>query len=80
MMSADRRVGMTAEIDAFDAQEVIATAAAAGGAGIMVEQIGQPCVVEGRARHADGSMHAQGHRVAFSVLPGITVGVRPCPS
>src|SRR5262249_10619638 len=34
----DRAIGMAAEIDAFDAQDVVAAASAAGDAGIMVEQ------------------------------------------
>ena len=64
----DRRVGMAAEIDAFHAQDVVAAAAAAGRAGIMIEQVDQPFVVEGRARHADRGMHAQGQRIALGVL------------
>ena len=64
----DRRVGMTAEIDAFHAQDVVAAAAAAGRAGIMIEQVDQPFVVEGRARHADRGMHAQRQRIALGVL------------
>ena len=64
----DRAVGMTAEIDAFDAQEIVAAAPPARNAGIMVEQIEQPFVVEGCARHADRGMHAQGQGAALGIL------------
>ena len=64
----DGRVGMAAEIDAFHAQDVVAAAAAAGRAGIVIEQVDQPFVVEGRARHADRRVHAQRQCVALGVL------------
>ena len=59
---------MAAEIDSFHAQDVVAAAAAAGNAGIMIEEIDQPFVVERRARHADRRVHAQGQRAALGIL------------
>src|SRR5262249_29548904 len=35
----DRTIGMAAEIDAFDTQDIVAPASAAGNAGIMVEEV-----------------------------------------
>ena len=64
----DRRVGMAAEIDALHAQDVVAAAAAAGRAGIVIEQVHQPFVVERCARHADRGVHAQRQCVALGVL------------
>ena len=64
----DGAVGMAAQIDSFHAQDVVAAASAAGNAGIMIEEIEQPFVVERRARHADRGMHAQGERAALSIL------------
>src|SRR5262249_61040176 len=67
----DRDIGMAAEIDAFDAQNIVAAASAAGNAGIMVEEIDEPFVVERRARHADRGGHAQRQGAALGVF---TVG------
>ena len=64
----DGGIGMAAEIDAFHPQNVVAAAAAAGGTGVMVEQVDQPLVVEGGARHADRRMHAQRQGVALGVF------------
>ena len=64
----DRGIGVSAEVDAFHAQDVVAAAAAADRAGVVVEQVDEPFVVEGRARHADRRVHAQGQRIALGVL------------
>jgi hypothetical protein len=59
---------MTAEIDAFHAQDVIAAAAAAGGAGIMIEQVDQPFVVKAALGMLTGACMRKGIalRSAFS--------------
>src|SRR5262249_47927937 len=61
-------IRMAAKIDPFHAQDIVAAAAAAGGTCIMVEKIEQPFVVEGCARHADRSMHAQRQSAALGIF------------
>src|SRR5262249_3604983 len=71
----DRDIGVAAEIDSFHAQNIVAAAPAAGNAGIMVEEVEQPFVVEGCARHADRGVHAQWQSAALRVF---TVGADDC--
>ena len=64
----DRRIRISAQINAFYAQIVIATAAAAGNACIVIKKVREPLVVKGSAWHADRCMHTNCELVTLRIL------------